>query len=137
MKKNLIITMSLILVSCVTTYAQTLKIDVRGIEKVTGALNVALYDSSENFLKKPVAAFRVDVSDTNLVLSCPGLPTGTYAISMYQDENKNNKLDTGMFGIPVEKYGFSNDAMGYAGPPSFKECKFVFDKDMTTVINLK
>jgi uncharacterized protein (DUF2141 family) len=45
-------------------------------------------------------------------------------------------MDTGMFGIPQEKYGFSNDAKGFAGPPSFKQCKFTFNEDLKMIINL-
>ncbi|WP_455610773.1 DUF2141 domain-containing protein, partial [Bacteroides sp.] len=70
-------------------------------------------------------------------IPCKGLPTGTYAFSMYQDENGNGKLDTGAFGIPVEKFGFSNDAEGVMGPPSYEKCGFTFSEDTTLVVHLK
>ena len=118
-------------------FAQNLTIEVRDIEKVEGHLYVALYNSEETFMKKPLTAFRIDVKDTSLSIPCQGLPAGTYAISLFQDENGNGKLDSGAFGIPTEKFGFSNDAEGMMGPPSYAKCSFIFSGDMTLVIHLK
>ncbi|WP_347084338.1 DUF2141 domain-containing protein [Bacteroides uniformis] len=100
-------------------------------------LYVAIYNSEETFMKKPLTAFRIDVKDTSLSIPCQGLPTGTYAISLFQDENGNGKLDTAVFGIPTEKYGFSNDAQGVMGLPSYDKCSFTFSGDTTLVIHLK
>jgi uncharacterized protein (DUF2141 family) len=55
------------------------------------------------------------------------LPAGTYAVACFHDENKNGKLDTGLFGIPTEGTVVSNHAKGFMGPPSFKDAKFAFD----------
>jgi len=46
-------------------------------------------------------------------------------------------LDTGAFGIPVEKFGFSNDAEGVMGPPSYEKCSITFSEDTTLVVHLK
>lgn len=117
--------------------AQNLTLEVHGIEKAEGQLYVAIYRSKETFLKKPLAAFRVDVKEKVLSIPCQGMPAGTYAISLFQDENGNRKLDTGIFGIPKEKYGFSNDAEGVMGPPSYDKCRFTFARDTTMVVHLK
>lgn len=116
--------------------AQTLTLEVSGIEKPEGHLYVAIYNSKETFLKKPLTAFRVEVKDKTLSIPCSGLPEGTYAISLFQDENGNGRLDTADFGIPTEKVGFSNNAKGVMGPPSFEQCRFTFSEDMTLKINL-
>ena len=118
-------------------FAQNLTIEVRDIEKVEGLLYVAIYNSQESFMKKPLAAFKVDVKDKVLSIPCQGLPVGTYAVSLFQDENGNGKLDTGAFGIPTEKFGFSNDAEGVMGPPSYDKCRFTFAEDMTLMVHLK
>lgn len=118
-------------------FAQNLTIEVREIEKMEGHLYVAIYNSQETFLKKPLTAFRVDVKDKVVTIPCQGLPAGTYAISLFQDENGNGKMDTAAFGIPTEKFGFSNDAEGVMGPPSYDKCRFTLSEDMTLVIHLK
>lgn len=49
--------------------AQNLTLEVRGIENVTGKLYVAIYNSQETFMKKPLAGFAVEVKDK--VVSIP------------------------------------------------------------------
>lgn len=117
--------------------AQNLTLEVRGIEKVEGHLYVAIFSSEETFLKQPFAAFRVEVKDKVQLIPCEGLPAGTYAIAMFQDENGNGQLDSASFGIPTEKYGFSNDVEPVMGPPSYEKCCFEFAKDTTLVVHLK
>jgi len=51
------------------------------------------------------------------------VPPGTYAISLFHDENGNGKLDTVMM-IPREGYGFSRDAAVRFGPPRFAAAAF-------------
>ena len=48
-----------------------------------------------------------------------GLPPGRYAIAIYHDENGNGVMDKNFIGIPSEGFGFSRNARGFAGPPSF------------------
>ncbi|MEO1038962.1 MAG: DUF2141 domain-containing protein [Pseudomonadota bacterium] len=36
------------------------------------------------------------------------LDAGEYAIRLFHDEDADGDFDTGMFGIPAERYGFSN-----------------------------
>jgi uncharacterized protein (DUF2141 family) len=66
------------------------------------------------------------------------LPEGEYAVSLFVDENSNGKMDKNAIGIPTEAYGFSNDASGNFGPPSFEQAKFVVGKDKAAItITLK
>jgi uncharacterized protein (DUF2141 family) len=55
------------------------------------------------------------------------LPSGTYAIAVIHDEIMNGKLDTTWLGIPTEGYGFSRDAQGVVGMPSFAAASFPYD----------
>ncbi len=117
--------------------AQTLTLKVEGIEHVKGNLLVGIYSSEESFMKKPAFGFKVEVTDTTLNIPCRGLPAGAYAISLFQDENGNGILDTGSFGRPTEKFGFSNNAEGIMGAPAYKKCRFEWKEDTTIVIRLK
>ena len=51
------------------------------------------------------------------------------------DENSNNNFDT-FLSIPKEKYGFSNDAPVFLGPPEFKEAAFFLKKGETIEIEI-
>ena len=58
-------------------------------------------------------------------------------VPLYNDENMNGKLDTNWLGIPTEGYGFSNDAKGMLGPPSFSAASFPYGgQDMELTISL-
>ncbi|MDR1437149.1 MAG: DUF2141 domain-containing protein, partial [Candidatus Symbiothrix sp.] len=59
-----------------------------------------------------------------------------YAVSIFHDENDNGKLDTGVFGIPKERTGNSNNARGSYGPPKFDDCKFTVSGDTEIYITL-
>ena len=61
------------------------------------------------------------------------IPHGDYALKVFHDENENQKLDTNFIGMPKEKFGFSNDAMGRFGPPSFEQARFRFEESATTL----
>jgi uncharacterized protein (DUF2141 family) len=52
------------------------------------------------------------------------LTPGVYAIKTFQDENKNEKMDFSWLGLPLERFGFSNDAKPFLDQPSFDEAKF-------------
>lgn len=53
-----------------------------------------------------------------------GLVPGEYAIAAFHDENANGEMDRGLFGIPTEGTGASNDARGVMAPPPYDGAKF-------------
>jgi uncharacterized protein (DUF2141 family) len=53
-----------------------------------------------------------------------GLPPGEYAVAAFHDENGNDDLDQGAFGVPTEGTGASNDARGFMGPPPYEGARF-------------
>lgn len=55
------------------------------------------------------------------------LPSGSYAISVIQDENSNGSLDTNAFGIPTEGYGASNNVLPATSAPQFTDSKLAID----------
>jgi uncharacterized protein (DUF2141 family) len=112
-----------------------LTIVVEGIEDLQGHLIVGLYDE-ENFRKQPLNGAIVKVEEEISTIVLENVVSGEYAVAVYQDENDNQKLDTGLFGIPTEKYGFSNNAQGKMGPPAYADCKFAVEGDTEIHITL-
>ncbi len=53
-----------------------------------------------------------------------GVPPGRYAVQAFHDANANGELDQGIFGIPKEGIGFSNDAMARLVRPKFAVAAF-------------
>ena len=104
-------------------------IEIRGMRNSNGQVICALYSSSDGFPKKSEKALaRVNsaISDKQAACEFSGIAPGTYAVSVFHDENSNGKLDTNFMGIPREGVGASNDAKGHLGPPKFDAAAFRF-----------
>ena len=100
-----------------------------GMRNDKGKISCALYSSAEGFPKKgekAVAHVVAPISEREAVCEFPGIAPGTYAVSVFHDENSNGKLDTNFLGIPREGVGASNDARGHMGPPKFDAAAFQF-----------
>ncbi|MEN7550332.1 DUF2141 domain-containing protein [Rapidithrix thailandica] len=114
----------------VNTNPPLLKIVVKNIQQPQGSVKVALFLSSESFLKDYSIGKVKKVTQTGtVVVEFEYLPKGTYAVSAIHDINNNGKLDKNFLGIPKEPYGFSNGAQGKFGPPAFEEAKINFRED--------
>lgn len=61
------------------------------------------------------------------------LPYGNYAVAIYHDRNSNERLNRGLFGMPEEGYGFSNDAPASFGPADFDDAVFDLETVDTTI----
>lgn len=57
----------------------------------------------------------------------PALPHGDYAVQAFHDENANDAVDRGLFGIPKEGVGFSRDARIVFSPPKWADAMFHHD----------
>ena len=132
---NTFLMMSLLATS--TLFAQRkLEVTVKNIKEVKGTIRVALYNNEKDFLEKFLHGKVVKVTGSEANIVFENLKPGDYAVSVFHDENGNEELDSGFMGIPNEPYGFSNDAMGTFGPPSFEKAKMSITSDKVSVINL-
>ncbi|HYG88336.1 MAG TPA: DUF2141 domain-containing protein [Azospirillum sp.] len=57
-----------------------------------------------------------------------GVAPGAYAVRAYHDENANNRIDRNFLGIPLEGFGFGNDAKVVLSPPSFADAAITVDE---------
>tara|TARA_B100000963_G_C22457518_1_gene594125 strand:- start:23 stop:466 length:444 start_codon:yes stop_codon:yes gene_type:complete len=102
----------------------TFTLMINGVQEPVGEIRIAVFDSENRFLEKPRYAEIVPVVNPIIEWQLKDLAYGQYAIAVYHDKNKNGKLDTNILGIPLEQYGFSNNARGKFGPASWSEAKF-------------
>ena len=119
--------------------AGELKIYVTNIKNNIGSIHYALYDNADNFPNSNGALLggNKDVEKVlidGLTISNP--KESLYAIAIYHDENSNNQFDT-FFSIPTEKYGFSNDAPIFFGPPKFDDASIFIPRDKIVQIEIK
>ena len=65
------------------------------------------------------------VSDTTISVTFESLPLGTYAVSVFHDENEDGQINQGGFGIPLEGFGFSQNPSITTRAPEFSETAII------------
>jgi uncharacterized protein (DUF2141 family) len=142
-----ILFISLVLLVVTNTISQTfkLKIKIENIEQ-KGTVYLAIYDNSTSFdqdnKNKNVNKNRwvksiVEVVNKKSFTKNVELKKGVYAISLFVDSNNNKIIDKNLLGIPTEQYGFSNNATGFLGSPSYNDASFNLINDLNIKISLK
>ena len=107
----------------------SIHVEIGGLRNDKGQVLCALYSSADGFPKKgekALARAKSPISGGHAVCEFPDVTAGTYAVSVFHDENSNGKLDTNFMGIPREGVGASNNAKGHFGPPKFDAAAFRF-----------
>ena len=133
--------------------AADLTVEIDGLRSDDGVIMLGLYDTAEAFdmalkhYEQPDgfikdtgrvlgAAIRVDTGIRRTTLT--GLKAGKYAIILFHDENQDGRLDKNFLGVPTEGFGFSNNVLGFLGPPDFEDALLtVGDAPTTTRIELQ
>jgi len=119
--------------------AAVLEVNVRGIRNAAGSIGVALFDetTASGFpMVELTRSTSVLASATGVTIQFEDLPPGRYALAVTHDENENGEVDTNEYGVPVEGFGFSNDAMGEMGPPTFAQAAIDVDGDTRATLGL-
>lgn len=104
--------------------AAPVEVEVANVQSSSGKVYLAIFDEAGWDAYTPVAAKIIPVSDDGVSANFEGLEPGQYAIRIFLDVNGNGELDLGRYRIPVEPYGFSNDAPVMMAPPSWENAVF-------------
>jgi uncharacterized protein (DUF2141 family) len=113
------------LLAAAGAHAADLQVEVSVPADRQGAVLAAVFDKAEGFPRsKPLRTAMAQPAQGKALVQFAGLPPGDYAVSVFLDENANLKIDTNLFGIPTELFGFSRNARQPAGPPTFADAAF-------------
>ncbi|MFD1615270.1 DUF2141 domain-containing protein [Gelatiniphilus marinus] len=107
-------------------------VNISNLKSNKGNVFVAIYNSEVSFLNKGYKSIKTTIKNNSCKVVFKAIPNGTYAISLFHDENENNKMDTNLFGIPKEDYACSNNAKGFMGPPKWEDAKFKIHNESIT-----
>lgn len=110
-----------------------IEVEVIGLKVPSGSMLMSLHASADTFPGKAMQAVRhewVPVAGDTLKYTFVNVPYGTWAVGAAHDENGNGKIDTGIFRIPVEGIGVSNNPFSL-GPPSFSRASFQVSSPVT------
>lgn len=111
-----------------------LEVEVANTQAGRGAVRVKLYASEDTFLDVVDAQVEVGVPEEGVAKAVfEGLAPGEYAVVVYYDLNGNRKLDRGLFGIPLEPLGFSNDVVPVFSAPDFEDAAVAVGGERTQI----
>ncbi|MBT8058354.1 MAG: DUF2141 domain-containing protein [Gammaproteobacteria bacterium] len=114
-----------------------LTVRVQGVTPGQGEVEVTLFSDEESWMENAAHVLREPVGDEAWVdVLVPRLAPGDYAASVYYDQDGDGELDSGMFRIPKEPVGFSNDARGKFGPAKWDAARFTLDGDLLITVNV-
>lgn len=135
-----------------TTNTSRLTVRVTGARNAKGQIRIALFQDATGFPENASQSIRlqqaaIDSQTLSAEAVFDDIPSGTYAVYVFHDENMNGKLDK-ILGAPKEGYGASNNpqkgcsihsylphessitrsSMKCIKPPTFDEAKFSVDE---------
>jgi uncharacterized protein (DUF2141 family) len=126
----------------------SLTVAVTGLRNTEGQVCFSLHASGNGFpedknsvlAKQCVAAATVATANSEateqLTVSFADLESGTYAVSVLHDENGDDQINTGTFGVPLEGFGFSRNPAITTRAPSFSEAAVFVVGDTATQVGL-
>ena len=110
--------------SSVGSSAGSVKLTVRvvGLRNGDGDLLVGVFRAADGFPadRAKAVAWRSAPADGDGAFQFD-LPPGTYSVGVLHDENRNGRIDTGLFGIPKEGYGVTNNPKPHRRAATFAE----------------
>ncbi len=107
----------------------TLTVHVDELDSSEGTVRAELTTAQNYDADGNVRAAALSIQDDTARWTLDDVPHGTYAVRLYHDKDDDGELDTNMFGIPQEAFGFSNNARGSMGPPDFEKAAFTLESD--------
>jgi len=106
-------------------------VKILNLKNSTGTVACALFESAVGFpaeaLRSATNVSTAKIRNAQARCDFEDIRPGTYAMVVIHDDNMNGTLDTNWLGVPTEGYGFSNDAKGLVGAPSFSAASFSYD----------
>lgn len=138
--------------STATTSSTTasLTIHFANIASPKGRILIALFDSQAHYDSgEPVRTLAADVvpaSDPNTAAAPTSatatatitrLAPGRYGFKVYHDVNGDNTLNSNPFGMPIEPFAFSNNAMGRMGPARWADAAFDLVAPVTQTVTFR
>ena len=137
--KTKLLTVAMVALMTVTGFSQkhSMVVVIKNVKEAKGKISVALFNREDEFMGNSLLSQSTVAKAGEVQITFENITSGDYAISVMHDANENDELDSNAIGIPKEGFGFSNDAMGMFGPPSFEKAKFNLSGDIKVTIALK
>ncbi len=113
---------------------------IKGLRGNKGEVGCQVFGSAKGFPSETAlakAGMYVTIEKGTAQCTFKSLPPGTYAVTVFHDENGNKIVDKNVFGAPTEGYGVSNNHTYAMSPPKWEESKFDFAAESQQSITIE
>lgn len=109
---------------------------VENVHRLLGPVRVAMFDQA-NWLGRAISFGEIEASASTVELTMNAPRAGRYGFAVYQDVNRDGRLNRNIFGLPTEPAAFSNGAVIRFGPPRFEAAAVSISADSQTIVRLR
>lgn len=119
--------------------ASTVIVEISGIKEIKGDMVIGLYNKKQGFpeVGKQYKGIISQIKDKKVTYKFENVPDGNYAVALFQDLNRNGRMDYNFLGIPKEPYAFSCIERTCLKTPGFHEAKFELKDKCILKLKLK
>jgi uncharacterized protein (DUF2141 family) len=123
------------------TPQNSLDIEVIGLRNDSGEVGCSIFNDAKGFPRddsKVLVNVWAPIRNRKATCEFTTLDPGQYAAVVFHDENGDHKFNMNAFGMPMEGYGFSNDAAALFAPPTFQSAAFTYNGNrLYIIINIR
>jgi len=112
------------LLAAATPLGAPIEVAVNNVASAKGNIHVDICPQAQFLTSDCPYYTTVPARMGTTIVVIPNVPPGRYASQVFHDLNGNGKIDRGLFGIPKEPVGFSNDAPIHMSPPKWAAAVF-------------
>lgn len=112
------------------------RVRVENVRAGAGPVRVAMFDQT-TWLGRAVSAGETEASANAVELAMSAPRAGRYGFAVYQDVNRDGRLNRNIVGLPTEPTAFSNGAVVRFGPPRFEAAAVNISADSQTIVRLR
>ncbi|MEH1938345.1 MAG: DUF2141 domain-containing protein [Nostoc sp.] len=127
--------------SAKANFNSKLTVEIDGLKNKQGQVCASIFASSEGFPSDRDRALQKQCSKIThnpFTITFENLKPGSYAVALFHDQNNDRILNSNLFGIPKEGFGFSSNPEIRTRAPKFSEAAFLVAGPNTNIkIQLK
>jgi uncharacterized protein (DUF2141 family) len=119
-----------------------LTVTILGLQNQNSQICLRVYASEQGFPlndQSEVHSQCTEAAKNSTTIKIPNLKSGTYAVSVIDDRNRDYQLNRDILGIPQEGFGISNNPQVSVatGLPKFQDASFLLRENQTIDITMK
>ena len=116
----------------------SLRVEIYNLDNTDGDLAIAVFNNADNFdsgLEAYIDSV-IPITSVDLTIDFNNIVPGTYAVSVFHDEDQSGDITFGGFLnlIPQEGFGFSNNPNIGMSQPSYNDCSFDIQDSQTLLV---